>query len=85
MELFSLEDEYGDELFITQNPRDSNVEDKEFSQSDGNEGFLGVNPRNFQSPCSSLVNRVQGVRPVYEDISDDETAFENKDAESNFE
>ena len=61
MELFSLEDDEGSDLFITQSSpkRNNNV-----SQNDGLK--LLPDGMDFQSPCSSILNA------HYSDISDDD-------------
>ena len=61
MDVFSLEEDDGNELFLTQ----SSNSDK---QVNPNFGILG-DSSDFSSPCVSL------VRPVYEDISEDEFEF----------
>ena len=49
VDVFSLEEDDGNELFITQEPKDLCVkEDKVDDQSDT---FLGVDVMDFQSPC----------------------------------
>ena len=64
MEVFSLEEDDCNELFITQ----SCSGDNNSVNSSVNDGFSGVlgDPMDFASPCSSLVNA------HYSDISDDD-------------
>ena len=61
MEVFSLEDDDGNDLFITQ----SSTLDKDLSQ---NNSILG-DSANFSSPCVSII---PGVSAHYSDISDDD-------------
>ena len=61
MELFSLEDDDANDLFITQ----SSILDNNSSQ---NGGILGE-PTDFSSPCASIVS---GTSAKYSDISDDD-------------
>ena len=60
MEVFSLEDDDGNDLFITQESQ----MDKNNRKSEGS-SILG-DPLDFQSPCASLINT------HYSDISDDD-------------
>ena len=71
MDTFSLEeDEDFANIFITQEP--SNDGSKNNSVSDGkSDEFLGLDPMDFTSPCSSLINGV----PHYSDISNDENQY----------
>ena len=55
--MFSLEDDDGDQLFITQSPKESD--------KGGDSSVLGEGG-NFQMPCFSLVDN------KYSDISDDD-------------
>ena len=61
MELYSLEEDEENELFITQTP----------SESNGVENFGGLigDPMDFQSPCALLVGN---KKPQYSDISNEE-------------
>ena len=81
--LFSLEDDDANELFITQTPRESLLDQLELTQSDGNNSILGVCGSDFQSPCTSLVTLQQA--PMYEDISDDEFIPQGNSEVPNFE
>ena len=85
MDLYSLEDDGGEEMFITQTPRCNMLDNIEMSGNEENEQFLGVNVNDFQSPCSSLVNQGDGHRAIYEDISDDDGDFACNLQEANFE
>ena len=70
MDVFSLEEDDGNELFITQEQKDLCVkEDKVDDQSDT---FLGVDVMDFQSPCSSVLKRTDKYQPEFSDISDGE-------------
>ena len=60
MDVFSLEEDDGNDMFITLTLRDD--QNRNFSS------ILG-DPMDFSSPCVSLVNR---ETPHYLDISDDE-------------
>ena len=64
MDMFSLEDDDANELFITQTPSSSNV-------GIGNSGIMADN-MDFTSPCKSLIP--DGVQKKFDfsDISDDE-------------
>ena len=64
MELFSLEEDEGNELFITQTPSEKKDEDK-FG------GILG-DPMDFSSPCKSVIGEGNNTSQQYSDISDDE-------------
>ena len=68
MDAFSLEEDDGNELFITQQSNNKDIFDEEKSDSDRD--LLGVRPL-----MSDGVNMAAGV-PHYSDISDDETDFE---------
>ena len=65
--IFSLEEEDGSELFLTQQSRSNN----EVEESEGNceSTWFGMDPLDFTSPCVSLVG---GGNPVYSDNSDSE-------------
>ena len=67
MDVFSLEDDDGDNLFITQESRSDRINDQV-------QPILG-NSTDFQSPCVSLTSQISNTSAVYEDISDDD-AFE---------
>ena len=76
-ELFSLEEDECSEMFITQEP--TNVPNVGISlpsdNTDKTDGMLlGVSVDDFQSPCSSLVNRHESG--IYSDISEDECVFQ---------
>ena len=60
--LYFLEDEDVSQLFITQS---SNNEDFEVESEGENNKFLGLDPMDFQLPCSSLLGNVAH----YSDIS----------------
>ena len=62
MEFFSLEDDDGDELFLTQR----SAQDNKVCE---NVGILG-DPMDFSSPCTSIITPPPGQVPVYSDISD---------------
>ena len=61
MDLFSLEDDDGNDLFITQSSNSSNGNNSNSVIGDGSD---------FSSPCVSLVSK--NAAPQYEDISDDD-------------
>ena len=82
--LFSLEDDDVHELFITQTPRENLLSHLDMSKNTNESGIFG-DGTNFQSPCASLVNAVTDQGPIYEDISDDENAFETSKNEGNYE
>ena len=78
LDVFSLEEDEGNELFITQSSSDNTMmelcqDDKELDILNG--FSLGVPNTDFQSPCVSLLDKSKN-QPIYEDISDDE--FEQK-------
>ena len=87
MNLFSLEEDDGNELFLTQVCKEHKGgdvgEDDEFLRL-MNSSQLGIRATDFQSPCVSLRER-KNYDPVYEDISDEE--FQGNDGlnEPNFE
>ena len=64
MDIFSLEEDDGNELFLTQSKSDS-ADLRNYSQ---NISILG-DPLDFKSPCASLVSRSQ---TQYSDISEDD-------------
>ena len=67
MEVFSLEDDDCNELFITQESKeDSGVKTVEGGQ------FLGHDVFDFKSPCTSFVTKKEAYVPECEDISDSE-------------
>ena len=65
--VFSLEDDDYNELFITQVPKD-NVDVNKCNDEESGDMFFGVAKDDFQSPCSSLINRNEPT--IYSDISD---------------
>ena len=78
MEKYSLEeeDDYGG-LFLTQSASqsvnmDKNDEEERMENDDESWEFLGLDSRDFQSPCCSLVNKSTGSAQVYSDISDND-------------
>ena len=84
-EMFSLEEDDSNELFLTQTPRQSSFGEVRSSGSERNSGLFGLPNEDFSSPCCSLVNRIRADKPVYEDISDDDQAFEKSQNDPNFE
>ena len=64
MDVFSLEEDDCEGLFITQSG----------SNNPGNSygSALVSDIRDFSSPCASLVNQVRGENVVYSDISDED-------------
>ena len=75
MEEFSLEEEEGNALFLTQEP--SQIQGQIQDNSDGNDDlFCGVQVGDFQSPVKSLCEGVRNV--MYSDISDEEMDFEEE-------
>ena len=73
MDTFSLEDDEDvSNMFITQTPSSNsqNVTEKE-EENDADDMFLGLLENDFQSPCSSLVQKDHTVFN-YSDISDEE-------------
>ena len=72
--VFSLEDDDCNDLFITQEAKSDENLVNEMAKSDGEyDSFLGVEAMDFASPCVSVV---QGLDSVYPDISEAED-FEN--------
>ena len=68
--MFSLEDEEGNNLFITQ---ESSEKIEEVVHSDSSENFLGIDPMDFKSPCASFVADHSSLyQNEFSDISDDE-------------
>ena len=82
MDVFSLEEEEGNELFLTQETKESVSNDREKVHSQESD-FLGLNVMDFQSPCVSLVQTKQDYQQEYSDISDVE--FEDKGDENQLE
>ena len=75
MEIYSLEEDEGNELFITQESNNVVAEmDKSVDESDL---FLGIDEMDFQSPCSSLLPDKTNYNPDYSDISDCEIGDES--------
>ena len=72
---FSLKDEDCNEMFITQEPSEGKnlANESEENCMEEDYGVLGVHPMDFGNPLLSVIN---GMRSVYEDISD-EDVFEN--------
>ena len=70
MELFSLEEDEDNELFITQHKDNvsDNVEPMEVEDSK----FLGVKKNDSAWPCDSLVQKGGCKNANYSDISDDD-------------
>ena len=66
MDIFSLEEDGGDELFLTQTPKDNYGEDMQIVQDGEKEEFLGVPIGNFAAPCGSIVNQACGQATEYE-------------------
>ena len=81
-EFFSLEDDDVNELFITQTPRESVVNQLKCTQNVRNYSVFG-GEEDFALLCSSLVDSVKGKQPIYSDISDDDNVFENANSSSN--
>ena len=63
MEVFSLQDDEARDLFITQTPKEDNLD----VLDNGNFQF-GVDKNDFQSPCVSLVDQCRSDQ--YSDIFD---------------
>ena len=70
MDVFSLEDDEYEGLFLTQ---ESKEKEKDFDEKKVREveQFLGVEPMDFSSPCSSLLQR-RVYTPQCSDVSSDE-------------
>ena len=82
MDVFSLEEEEGGFLFLTQqSKKDEELEAME--ESCGEEDFLGLDVMDFQSPCVSVV-REKGYQPDFSDISDDDFDTKGQDDQQNF-
>ena len=67
MEYFSLEEEDGHDLFLTQNSSSQGI----VAENSGNSSILG-DPNDFASPCVSIIGNKKSVQGQYSDISDDE-------------
>ena len=75
MEVFSLEDDGCNELFITQESKQK--EECNVSENVGESGeFLGIDPFDFQSPCTSVHKSEATYQPQYSDVSDEESTSE---------
>ena len=68
MEVFSLEDDAYEQMFITQESKDDKIGVQE---KDENDSFLGMDVMDF-SPSPSFVVRNDEAKPHYSDISEDE-------------
>ena len=68
MELYFLEDDECNELFITQTPSESFISDMECTQSPSVSSIFGCDGHDFSTPCFSIVDK---NKPIYEDISED--------------
>ena len=75
----SLEEDDGEELFLTQQVREISVACAE-EENEENREFLGLDYNDFTSPCKSLIG--QNVSP-YEDISDAEDFEQENDVTDN--
>ena len=71
MEVFSLEDDDFNELFITQESKDL-VEEKPKQEVNESGAILGLDLFDFASPCSSVVKRQAMYEPQTSDVSDDD-------------
>ena len=70
-EVFSLEDDDYESMFITQEVSNSQNLVGELDKSEEGDGlFLGLSKTDFVSPCVSQVKPLHD--PMYSDISDDE-------------
>ena len=79
LEVFSLEDDDYNGLFITQTPReDKNLvgESEKCDEKCSENSFLGVAESDFQSPCVSLFGPNTSNGMEYSDISDAENEFD---------
>ena len=74
MDTFSLEDQDGIELFLTQQGR-NNCAEMESNDGESDSSFLGLDADDFCSPCVSLVPNAEGTQH-YSDISDEEAVFQ---------
>ena len=76
-QIFSLEEDECNDLFITQDPKgfvNAGI-NLPSSNGDSNDGMLlGLSVNDFQSPCSSLINRKESG--IYSDISSDDGDFQ---------
>ena len=72
--LFSLEEEEGKELFLTQQSNGNCVEN-EINDQNGDQTLFGMDVHNFATPCVSAIN---GFQTVYSDISDEEDFVEKE-------
>ena len=70
MEVFSLEDDDCNELFITQESKDYS-QNEEVKMESGYESFLGLDPFDFQSPCKSVICNKSTYAPHCSDLSDE--------------
>ena len=71
MEVFSLEDDEYNGLFITQQSNEiSDVSDVKNEEDSG--VFLGGDSFDFGAPCVSLMPKVEPYNPQCKDISEDE-------------
>ena len=66
MEVFSLEEDDGNELFITQESKIDRI-----NRESNDKGIIG-DPEDFSTPCVSLVSQGKHDTPAYSDISDSE-------------
>ena len=82
-DVFSLEDDEYNEMFITQTPRESLIDKLEYSQKERNYSVFS-DEADFQSPVMSLVDKVRDQSSIYEDISDDDFDMNNDKSAKNF-
>ena len=67
MDVFSLEEEDANELFITQKAKGV-CDNEEFS--DENNNILGLDVMDFRSPCVSIIRPKEAYSPECSDISE---------------
>ena len=72
MEYYSLEEDEGNAMFLTQQPNE-NIGQNSDRNEEGEGMFCGVAVTDFQSPCTSM-NKQKVAQ--YSDISDEESSFE---------
>ena len=68
---FSLEDDDANELFITQTPKESLVDQSECSQNVSNYRIFR-DEADFSSPCALFIDKVKGIEQIYNNILDEE-------------
>ena len=82
--IYSLEEDDGNELFITQTLSQSILEGLEQSQEQDNVSIFGINGSDFKTSTPLIASSARGDKPIYEDILDDDGDFQCSQNTPNF-